>query len=160
MSAATDQSTSITTGIDVAVPPQRAFDVFTLGLDRWWNRAHHLLPAELDEVGIEPFAGGRVWERCVDGTECAWGEVLTWEPPRTFAFAWRIGTNWGVPEPDAPYSVVTVTFTPTESGTRVDLVHSGLDAHGDGWQKIRENVGTGSGWPGLLELFSAEAVAA
>ncbi|MDT4937909.1 MAG: hypothetical protein QOG80_1580, partial [Pseudonocardiales bacterium] len=90
MSATTDQRTSITTGIDVAIPPPSAFDVFTTGFDQWWNRNHHLLPGELAAVGIDPFAGGRVWERSVDGEECTWGEVLTWDPPRTFAFAWRI----------------------------------------------------------------------
>jgi uncharacterized protein YndB with AHSA1/START domain len=74
-----------------------------------------------------------------------------------FAFSWRIGPEFAVPAPDAPHSVVTVTFTPTDDGTRVDLVHSGLDAHGDGWQQLRDSVGGESGWPGLLQLYAAAA---
>jgi uncharacterized protein YndB with AHSA1/START domain len=160
MTTGTDQNTSISCGIDVGVPPSSAFAVFTAGFDRWWNRDHHLLKAELKQAVIEEDVGGRVYEESVDGEICEWGEVLAWDPPRQFAFSWRIGTDWGVPTKDAPYSVVTVSFTATDAGTHVDLVHSGLDAHGDGWQKIRDSVGQDNGWPGLLDLFTAEAAKA
>ena len=148
-------NTSISASIDVTVPQQRAFDVFTAGFDRWWNRDHHLLSGEMKRAVIEEGVGGRVFEQSVDGEICEWGEVLAWDPPASFAFSWRIGTDWAPPAEGAPYSTVTVTFTPTDTGTRVDLVHSGLDAHGEGWRELRDSVGSDGGWPGLLELFAA-----
>lgn len=160
MTASTDQNTSISCGIDVGVAPASAFAVFTAGFDRWWNRDHHLLAGDLKRAVIEEGVGGRVYEESVDGEICEWGEVLAWDPPRSFAFSWRIGVDFGVPPADAPYSVVTVTFTPTDAGTHVELVHSKLDAHGDGWQKLRDSVGNDGGWPGLLDLFATEAAAA
>lgn len=154
MSAAVESNTSISASIDVAVARERAFDVFTAGLDRWWNRDHHLLSGELKRAVIEEGVGGRVYEESVDGEICEWGEVLAWDPPSSFAYSWRIGTDWAVPAKDAPYSVVTVTFTATETGTHVELTHSNLDAHGEGWQQMRDSVGSDGGWPGLLELYA------
>jgi hypothetical protein len=71
------------------------------------------------------------------------GAPVSWDPPRTFAFDWLIGSCRGVPAPDAPVSRVTVTFTPSPTGTLVDLVHDRLDAHGEGWQNVRDAVRAG-----------------
>jgi uncharacterized protein YndB with AHSA1/START domain len=151
----TYQDTSVHASVDVPVSPERAFALFTHGFDTWWNRGHHLLRGELGRVWIEPHAGGGVWEESVDGERCRWGQVLTWEPPTLFAFSWQIGTDWAVPAADAPASTVTVTFTGSESGTSVELVHSRLDAHGQGWQEIRQSISADGGWNGLLRLYAA-----
>jgi hypothetical protein len=39
--------------------------------------------------------------------------------------------------------------------TRVELEHSHLDRHGDGWQGPREGVGGDSGRPLYLERFAS-----
>ncbi len=57
---------------------------------------------------------------------------------------------------------MTVTFTGLEGGgTRVDLVHDRLAAHGPGWQGIRDGDGDGvggtGGWPAGLALYVALA---
>jgi uncharacterized protein YndB with AHSA1/START domain len=153
MTAPTDNATMARATIDVAAPPERAFDVFTNRFDRWWNREHHLLPGTLKECGVEPRVGGKVWEENDAGERCTWGRVLTWDPPRTFAYTWQIGTDWKVPAEDAVGSRVTVTFTPTDTGTRVELVHDQLDVHGPGWEALRDTFD--SGWPELLVLFAA-----
>ena len=70
MTTGTDQNTSISCGIDVSVPPASAFAVFTAGFDRWWNRDHHLLKADLKQAVIEAGVGGRVYEESVDGEIC------------------------------------------------------------------------------------------
>ncbi|MDT4939170.1 MAG: hypothetical protein QOG80_2841, partial [Pseudonocardiales bacterium] len=50
--------------------------------------------------------------------------------------------------------VVTVSFTPSDAGTRVVLVHSNLDAHGAGWQQLRDSVSGAGGWPDLLRRYA------
>ncbi|WP_111767977.1 SRPBCC domain-containing protein [Nakamurella deserti] len=144
----------VRTAVDVPVPPARAFAVFTAGLDTWWNRGHHLLDGEPAEVWIEPRVGGAVRERTVDGRTCDGGRVLRWEPDEVFAFSWPIGPDWAVPAPDAPTSRVTVTFTPTGAGTRVELVHDRIDRHGDGWEPLRDAVAGPGGRPSHLAAYA------
>lgn len=149
-----ETDTAVRTSVRVAAGPERAFEVFTAGIDRWWNRSHHVQPGTLKAIGVEPRVGGRLWEENDAGDVCAWGRVLTWDPPRTFAFSWLIGPDWGIPGPDAPGSRVTVTFSPDGSGTRVDLVHDQLDAHGPGWESVRNGVGSDGGWPAGLREYA------
>ena len=137
--------------------PGLAFEVFTARIAQWWNPEHHVLPGTQKAMHIEPFVGGRLWDENTDGETCTWGRVLTWDPGRVFAFSWLIGTDWAVPAPDAPGSRVTVTFTAVGGGTRVDLVHDHLAAHGPGWRGIREGVGGTGGWPAGLALYVALA---
>ena len=153
----TDDRTAVRCGIDVNAGADRAFSVFTDGINEWWNPSHHVQAGKLRRVTIEPQVGGRVLEENDTGDMCTWGRVLTWDPPRTFAFSWLIGTDWGVPAPDAPGSRVTVTFTPTDTGTRVELVHDRLDVHGAGWEKLRDSVASEGGWKGLLQRFAGAA---
>jgi uncharacterized protein YndB with AHSA1/START domain len=151
----TTEATVVRTSIEVAAPPERAYQVFTTGIDQWWNREHHVLPGTLKEIGVEPREGGRLWEEMDSGERCTWGRVLVWDPPRRFVFSWLIGPDWGVPAADAAGSRVTVTFTPVDGGTLVELVHSGLDAHGAGWEGVRAGVGSDGGWPNGLRRFAA-----
>lgn len=161
MRSTTSTDATVRTSLEVAAPPERAFEVFTAGMTSWWNPDHHVLPGTLTRMGVEPHVGGALWEEMDTGESCVWGRVLVWDPPRTFAFSWLVGPDWGVPAPDAPGSRVTVTFTPTDGGTLVDLVHSELDAHGEGWENVRRGVGADGGWPdGLRRLAAAVAGAA
>jgi activator of Hsp90 ATPase-like protein len=141
MTAQTDDTTVVRSTVEVTVPPDKAFAVFTSGIDRWWTRAHHVQSGELKEIGVDPHVGGRMWEENDAGDVCTWGRVLTWDPPQTFAFSCR----------------VTVTFSPTDAGTHVTLVHDQLDAHGPGWESVRDGVGSDGGWPAGLRQF-ADAV--
>ena len=53
-----------------------------------------------------------------------------------------------------------VTFHDNGDGTtRVELVHSELDRHGNDWQKRRDGVAGDGGWTGILDTYrkSAEA---
>jgi uncharacterized protein YndB with AHSA1/START domain len=152
-----DDRTAVRCSIDVSAGAEQAFAVFTDGINGWWHPDHHVQPGKLRRVAIEPQVGGRVMEESETGDICTWGRVLTWDPPRTFAFSWQIGTDWGVPAADAPASRVTVTFTPVDTGTRVDLVHDGLDAHGQGWERLRDTVASDGGWTTLLGRFAAAA---
>jgi uncharacterized protein YndB with AHSA1/START domain len=155
MTVQTDRRTAVKTSIDVAAPPERAFAVFTAGIDTWWERSHHVQSGELRQIGVDPEVGGRLWEENDAGDICVWGRVLAWDPPRVFAFSWLIGPDFKPPAPDASGSRVTVTFTPTPDGTHVELVHDQLDAHGTGWESLRDGVGSDGGWPRGLRQFAA-----
>jgi uncharacterized protein YndB with AHSA1/START domain len=148
-------ATEVRTTIEVPVSPERAFEVFTKGINGWWTREHHVQSGTLKDIGIEPFVGGRLWEENDAGEVCTWGRVLSWDPPSGFSFSWLIGTDWGVPGPDAVGSRVTVAFTEVASGTLVELIHDRLDAHGEGWESVRDGVGSPGGWPGGLARYAA-----
>ena len=155
MTTHTDETSLVRTTVDVSVPPDRAFEVFTTGIDSWWTRAHHVQAGVLRQIGVDPYVGGRMWEENDAGEVCTWGRVLTWSPPREFAFSWLIGPDWAVPGPDAAGSRVTVTFVPTTTGTSVTLIHDQLDAHGPGWETVRDGVASDGGWPAGLRQYAA-----
>ena len=54
---ATDATTRATVVVDA--PLQRAFSVFTDGIDSWWPREHTIGETKLKEMVLEPRAGGR-----------------------------------------------------------------------------------------------------
>ncbi|MDF2697125.1 MAG: hypothetical protein K0S65_5508 [Labilithrix sp.] len=146
--------------VTVNAPIQHAFDVFTRRIDLWWPRTHRIGKAEMKEAVLEGREGGRWFERGVDGGECEWGRVLSWEPPARVALSWHIDANWAYEPDPARASRVDVTFTDEGNGrTRVDLTHSGLDRH-LGWEKVREAVASPGGWSGLLELFATKVAEA
>jgi hypothetical protein len=139
------QATSVTTSADVDAPAEHAFRVFTEGIGTWWDPDHHILTAPLAEMVFEPFAGGHIIDRGTDGTECRWSRVLVYDPPRVVVFSWDINLQWQVETDPAKTSEVEVTFTPDgPSRTRVVLTHRNIDRHGDGWETMRDMLG--SGW--------------
>jgi len=144
--------------ITVKASAKRAFEVFTTGFDSWWPRSHHIGKAPLKRAILEGRVGGRCYSEQTDGTECDWGEILQWEPPKRFLMAWKITSQWQY-EPDlAKSSEVEVRFTPQADGsTRVDLEHRNFARMGAGWESMREMVNSEGGWGGTLQLFAAEA---
>ena len=151
--------TAVRRSITVRAGADRAFRVFTEGIDSWWPKSHHIGSSPLKQSVIEPRVGGRCYGRQEDGTDCPWGEVLVWDPPRRFLMAWRVTPDWKY-EPDlAKCSEVEVLFTPLPNGsTKVDLEHRYFERHGAGWQEHAGMVANpDGGWGGLLKLFAAAA---
>jgi uncharacterized protein YndB with AHSA1/START domain len=144
--------------ITVKASPERAFEVFTEGIDSWWPREHHIGSAKLKRSVVEARKGGRLYTEQTDGTEADWGQVLVWEPPKRVVWAWQITPQWKF-EPDlAKASEVEITFTPEPGGhTRVDLNHHHWERHGEGVESMRNGVAGDGGWGGMLRLFAAEA---
>jgi uncharacterized protein YndB with AHSA1/START domain len=158
MTTMTDETAGVPVrkSITVKASPERAFHVFTAEYDTWWPRSHHIGKAPMKRAIIEGRAGGRCYTEQTDGTECDWGTVLVWDPPRRVVLAWQIDGKWQF-EPDlAKSSEVEVRFTPQSDGsTRVDLEHRHLGRHGDEASAIRTAVDSPNGWTGLLQLFAA-----
>jgi uncharacterized protein YndB with AHSA1/START domain len=140
--------------IRVKATAERAFQVFTEGIDTWWPRSHHIGKSPMKRIILEGRPGGRCYSDQVDDTECDWGSVLVWDPPQRFVIAWQISPNWQF-EPDlAKSSEVEVRFTPEAGGfTRVDLEHRHFERHGAGAESMRTAVDHSDGWNGLLRLF-------
>ncbi len=151
---------TVSTSIVVQAPVERAFDVFTAGMATWWPPEHHLIEAELAEMVVEPRVGGHIFDRGVDGSECHWARVLAYEPPHRFVFSWDISTQWKIETDLAKTSEVEVRFiAQAPDRTLVELEHRELQRHGDGWEGMRDSVGSPQGWQSGLELFAAKLVA-
>jgi hypothetical protein len=138
--------------VTVECDQQHAFAVFTDGFGTWWNRSHHIGTAELDDCFIEPKAGGRWYERGVDGSECDWGHVIVWEPPGRIVLAWQLNAEW-----DYDPKLVTeleITFVDEGDGcTRVELEHRNLERMGAKAHEVRDAIDSESGWGGLLRGY-------
>ena len=143
----TTPTTSVRISFVVDAPIERAFTVFTRDIGSWWPPDHHILQAELAEMVFEPHVGGNIYDRGVDGSECRWARVLSHDPPNAVVFSWDIDLTWHIETDPSKASEVAVTFTAeSPKRTRFDLEHRHLDRHGDGWDAMREAVGSADGW--------------
>ncbi len=144
--------------ITVDAPIERAFAVFTDGIDRWWPREHTIGAAPMAKIVLEPRSGGRAYTIDVNGDECDWGRVLAYEPPARVVFSWDITVAWQQ-EPDPKRcSEVEVRFIAQNPGrTSVKLVHRHLDRHGEGWERIRDAVASEGGWTMTLARYAGAA---
>jgi uncharacterized protein YndB with AHSA1/START domain len=156
----TKTETAFRTTITVKAPIERAFTVFTAGFDTWWPRAHHIGEAALASVTMESGVGGRWFERRVDGSECDWGRVLVWDPPRQVSLTWQINSEWD-PDPnlEEPATVDIRFIAEGEKVTRVEFEHRGLDGLGPSWERVLRDVSSGTGWSGILESFAGACAA-
>ncbi len=158
MSTAT--ATAVTTSVVVDVPQARAFSVFTDEIGTWWDPEHHLLPegTTLSGMVFEPRAGGHVYDVLSDGRESRWSRVLAYDPPDRVVFSWDTNVRWEIETDPERASEVEVRFiSEAPDRTRVELEHRNLDRHGEGWEQMRDAVGSDGGWPSGLRLYAGTA---
>ena len=150
------QATSVRHEVVVAAPVERAFRVFTERLDEIKPRDHNLLDADIETTVLEPRAGGRIYDRGVDGSECEWATVLVFEPPDRFVFSWNLSSSWRLEPDPGRRSEVEVSFAAEgPDHTRVAMEHRHIDRHGGDWQGMRDGVSGENGWPLYLDRFAA-----
>lgn len=127
-----------------------AFDLFTTGMSKWWPLDRFSFDtSRSQEVNIEPFAGGRLYERYRDGREHTIGEVLRWDRPASVVFTWR-HDDWAAP------TEIEVSFVPENATvTRVEVEHRAWDRLGPVGTELREMYG--NGWPTVFECFTSAA---
>jgi uncharacterized protein YndB with AHSA1/START domain len=143
--------------VHVDLPRERAFELFTEELGAWWPPDYSWSGEVLEEIGIEPGAGGLCYERGPHGFRCDWGRVLAWEPPGRLTLAWQISPR-REPEPNpARASEVDVLFTDTDGGTSVSLEHRAFDRHGEEGEQYAEMLDSREGWPLILGRYAAVA---
>jgi uncharacterized protein YndB with AHSA1/START domain len=138
--------------VTVPLPPDRAFELFTDGIGRWWPWGTHSVGGNdrIETIVCEGGLGGRIYERWHDGHEHVWGTITAWDPPAAASFTWR-------PEHSTPADTdVTVEFEPFEEGTRVRLTHVGWEALGEGGPAARASYD--AGWPGVLSQYLGRSI--
>ncbi|HTT43153.1 MAG TPA: SRPBCC family protein [Steroidobacteraceae bacterium] len=142
--------------IVVAASTQRAFEVFTSGIDRWWPKSHGIGRAPIRRCAIEPFVGGRWYNDLEDGSDVTIGHVRVWEPGKRFVVGWEISAQW---KPEARVqlaSEVEVRFVrEAENRTRIEVEHRDFERMGESDGSTMRGAVDG-GWPGILELYAKE----
>lgn len=139
----------------VSAPAERAFATFTGALTDWWVTEYTWSgPETLAELGMEPRAGGMLYEIGPYGFRADWGRVLTWDPPRRLVFTWQIGPDRvPVPDPARASEVEVVFLAEAPEQTRVELEHRHFDRHGESAEGYRQALT--AGWHELLSRYVA-----
>lgn len=106
-------------------PVDDAFRLFTKSFGEWWPLAAHSNSADAETCVLEPWPGGRIFERSRSGEEQDWGTVLECDPPGHLRFVWDPG---GTGESS---QTVEVEFSQeADDGTRINLTHAGWQSAG------------------------------
>jgi hypothetical protein len=86
--------------------------------------------------------------------------VLGWDPPNSVRLSWHVGPghdspDWVADMDMAKASEVEVRFTAIDPATTiVELVHSHLERHGDGWEQLRAIFDGPGAWVAILDSFA------
>jgi uncharacterized protein YndB with AHSA1/START domain len=132
--------------VEVDVPVETAFRVFTEQAGSWWPLATKSVgQEEAEDLVFEPRVGGRVHERLRSGKEHEWGEILAWEPPERLVFTWHPGREQETSQE------VEIRFSRSGEGTRLELEHRGWDRLVATADEIPEHYD--SGWDEVLDRF-------
>jgi uncharacterized protein YndB with AHSA1/START domain len=143
--------------LTVEAPIERAFRVFCENMGSWWPADHHIGKSPLKDCVIEPKVKGRWYEVCEDGSECDWGHVLAWDPPRRLVLAWQLDREFAFDA--ALVTEVEIRFTAlTPRRTQVDFEHRNLERFGEGAERIRG--GMDEGWALILGKYVGATAAA
>lgn len=158
-----------TVTVRVAVPPERAFELFTTEIDFWWRRGRkYRHSSEASSVlSIESGVGGRVvetWTQRGESQAFELGRVTAWRAPAAggreglLRFTWRNATFGALERTE-----VEVRFEGSASGTLVTVRHRGWEAlrpdhparHGQDDFELARSVGLW--WGDLLSSLRERA---
>ncbi len=138
--------------VTVPLPKDKAFELFTKRMVDWWPMQTHSVYSNIEGMAPSPnlvfeqTAGGKVIEKLANGTDAVWADITEWQPNEMFEMAWYPGQS---PE---EATRVLVTFTAVDGGTRVDLLHDGFEARGEGASAIRDNYH--NGWDPVMACYA------
>jgi uncharacterized protein YndB with AHSA1/START domain len=131
---------------EVGASQDRAFDVYTREIDRWWPASHTQTGRPDLLIVMEDRPGGRIFERTPEGEEFEWGRVQVWEPPSRLVYSWHLRRD------PAEWTEVEIVFRPLrDDATRVEIEHRGWERLGVKGQEQRDMHG--SGWGTLLPHY-------
>jgi uncharacterized protein YndB with AHSA1/START domain len=143
--------------VKVQASPEIAWRVFTEKMGTWWPLAVYKIgKANAVDAVIEPFIGGRWYERGDDGSTCDWGRVLSWEPPSRLLLTWDISADWQF-DPALNTEIEVLFIADGLNATRVELEHRRLDRYGARREEMRRIYDTEGDWGRLLASFAQVA---
>jgi hypothetical protein len=146
----------ISKSIQVAASRSDAFTLFTRDMRTWWPPGPQPWPAPV--ACLEPFVGGRWYEQAVDRSEHLWGHVLAWAPLHGVTLSWKIGADGEFDE--ELHTEVEVLFKTLSTHTAtVSLEHRHLEGYRDRAMAQRHELGSSTGWSGVLEHFARHCAA-
>ena len=146
--------------VNVQAPQEVAWRVFTEKMGTWWPLATYKIgKADAVDAVIEPWVGGRWYERGDDGSSCDWGHVQAWEPYSRLVLYWEISADWQ-PDPNLKTEIEVRFIADGKNATRVELEHRRLDLYGARRDEMRAVFDTQGDWGRLLESFASAARAA
>ncbi|GAA3643937.1 SRPBCC family protein [Nonomuraea antimicrobica] len=124
-------------------PIERVWAALTTaeGLSRWFG--------SVAEIDLRP--GGRAFFRWDDVDDESVATIAVVDPPHRFAFRWGIE---GLPEEDAPQTLVDFTLEQVSDGTRLRLVESGFAQVADDLARSAHKVNS-QGWDTELADLNA-----
>ena len=151
-----EQELKVSKSIVVDVPPVRAFELF-LHQERWWPVAtHHIAHPAGETAVLEPFVGGRWYERSRDGSETDWGRVLAFDPPHRILLIWQVSSDWNYEPDPARASEIEVTFlAESRDRTRVVFEHRHLVRYRDQGERMRAILDRPTADEAILQAFQA-----
>jgi hypothetical protein len=127
--------------------PERAFEVYTTRIGRWWDPRYSANPATFNTVTIEPRVGGRIYATHSDLGRHDWGEVTVWEPGQRFVHTFVLAQDPADP------SQVAARFAADGHGRGCSFRFE----HG-GWRTSNATARVRFGdWPLLLDRYAALA---
>ncbi len=130
---------------EVAVPPERAFDLWTRRCASWWPPSH-TISGRPAAITFEPRRDGRIFERSPQGDQHDWGRVLDWEPPTRLRYRWHLFFD------PSEATEVEVTFTAIGDRTAVRLEQGGWEHLGP--EGVDRRARTEHAWGTIGERFA------
>lgn len=132
MAKTKEKQQPIQRSVRVDCPIEDTFRFFTEHFAEWWPLASHSLAAkDAETCAIEPWVGGRLFERTRSGQEHEWGTVTVWEAATRITLSWHPGAE------SSETQTVDIEFRTDGVGTEVILTHYGWEA-----SAIQGSVGT------------------
>ena len=147
---------SVLKTVVVPLPLVEAF-AFFIQHDRWWPVAtHHLAEPHGEVIILEPFLGGRWFERMFDGREQELGRVLVWRPPHQLVLSWLVGSDWTYEPDPARASEIDVRFLPeAPDRTRLEFEHRHLERYAAQAERMRSVLDGPIGAVGVVNAYAA-----
>jgi DNA-binding transcriptional ArsR family regulator/uncharacterized protein YndB with AHSA1/START domain len=144
----TDTQQAIHKEVLIGAAQEDTFRMFTQEMAAWWPfEGKQVIEAAKDAVVIEPFPGGRIYERAVDGREAEWGSVQEYVAPSRLVLRWHPGYG-----PEQATTVTVDLEAVADDLTRLSLVHDGWEVHGS--DAADRAAGYTSGWDVVLSSFA------
>ena len=149
---------SVLKTVVVPLPLVEAFALF-IQQDRWWPIAtHHLAEPHGEMAVLEPFLGGRWYERFADGREQDWGRVLVWRPPHQVVLSWQMSADWTFEPDPARASEIDVRFlAEAPDRTRLEYAHTHLERYAEHAERMRAALAAPNAAQLVVDAYAAAA---